>query len=216
MLLLPWAVFQFATQGVSHTHPSLLTSSFLPLHPPCLSSPHTPTHTHPHTQITIPWSPTLLCLLTTSLVLVADYYTHSIASQRIDAHRVARASSLTAFTTAMLTAYLSWQWLPPVEHGLSAGVIIGSFLLTLATVLLTRSTQRHHESLVGYSASGLPLYSSHRSPPSVLEWAGSTLSKILASSDSRRIFYFLLINLVSSYQSVNYCNQVSKLLLPSQ
>lgn len=129
---------------------------------------------------------------------VADYYTHSIATQRADASKVARASSLAPLTSAFLLAALLWRFNPPHDHTLSAGVAMGAVLLILATVMLTHPSQRPHETLVGYSTSGLPLYSSARSPPSILELVRPTLGKILESPDSRRIFYFLLLNLVSS------------------
>ena len=69
--------------------------------------------------------------------------------------------------------------------------------LVVATVMLTHPTQRSHGTLVGYSTSGLPLYSSQRGPPSIFESIRPTLGKIMDNPDSRRIFYFLIINLVS-------------------
>lgn len=64
-----------------------------------------------------------------------------------------------------------------------------------------RSTGRGG-SLVGYSAAGPPLYSFagdtlQRTSQSVIVLARSGLRQILDESDSRRIFYFLCINLVS-------------------
>jgi len=57
-------------------------------------------------------------------------------------------------------------------------------------------------SLVGYSAAGPPLYNFagdalQRTSQSVMVLARSGLRQILDESDSRRIFYFLCINLVS-------------------
>ena len=50
--------------------------------------------------------------------------------------------------------------------------------------------------LIGYSASGLPLYSGEVYPTN---WIKESLHSILINPDSRRIFYFLCLNLVSHY-----------------
>jgi len=73
-----------------------------------------------------------------------------------------------------------------------------------ATYTLTqpvRATGRG--SLVGYSAAGPPLYNFagdtlQRTSQSIMVLARSGLRQILDESDSRRIFYFLCINLVST------------------
>jgi len=59
-------------------------------------------------------------------------------------------------------------------------------------------------SLVGYSAAGPPLYSFagdtlQRTSQSMMVLARSGLRQILDESDSRSIFYFLCINLVSAF-----------------
>ena len=147
-------------------------------------------------QASISWSPVLICLLTTSLAQVVCYYTSSLALQKVDALRLGRASSLASLLSALLVAALLWYLDEPGEHGLTAGVLIGALLLVAATVMLTHPQRHAQTSLVGYSASGLPLYSSQRSPSPVMAWLGPTLSQILDNNDSRRIFYFLLLNVV--------------------
>lgn len=158
-------------------------------------------------QPTISWSSTLPCLLVTSLVLLADYYTVSIASQRVDPHSISRAGSLAAFSSALLVAWLSWYLFHPSDHGLSPGVVIGAVLFIIATPMVTRPNRPSQMILVGYSASGLPLYSSssQHTPPSALQWVRPALQKIMENQDSRRIFYFLLLNLVSCCR-VTLCN----------
>ena len=57
-------------------------------------------------------------------------------------------------------------------------------------------------SFVGYSPGGLPLYNFtgerlHKTSSSVLTFLKNGLRQILEESDSRKIFYFLCINLVS-------------------
>ena len=73
----------------------------------------------------------------------------------------------------------------------------------VATYILTSPNKGSKGSLVGYSASGLPLYSFagdalHKTSQSVLTTLKNGMRQILESSDSRRIFYFLCVNLVSN------------------
>jgi zinc transporter 5/7 len=139
-------------------------------------------------------------LLLTSLLQVADYYITSIALQRVEQHRLACVSSLASFLLAFIAAYLIWWFLPPVDHTLSAGVIIATILFVLVTPSLTHPLSRSHGILVGYSTSGLPLYQSHdKAQSSLVETARSAIIKIMENSDSRRIFYFLILNLVRGH-----------------
>ena len=149
----------------------------------------------------------LPALLLTSGVFVLDYYVESMALQRMDVHRVARAGSLASFLSALALAsaahFLSHA--PPTSHALTAGVVIASVLLLGATVALTTPFSGGHGKLVGYSTSGLPLYASQYVTPSLLRWAQISLRRILEKTDSRRIFYFLILNLVRVMIMQVYC-----------
>lgn len=148
-------------------------------------------------QLVIPWSSALPCLLLTGVLQVADYYTTSIAAQKVDHHRLACVASLASFLLAFSLACLAWWLLPPVDHTLSAGVIMATVLFVLVTPSLTRPVSRSHGILVGYSNAGLPLYQSNqKTPSSILAAIRPALVKIMENSDSRRIFYFLILNLV--------------------
>ncbi len=138
---------------------------------------------------------------------MGDYYTHALSSQKADAHRVARAGSLAAFLSALVVAAVSWHLLPTDDHALSAGVVLGAMFFVFATAMLTRPVRHSHATLVGYSSSGLPLYASQRRPPSIVEALRPILGKILENQDSRRIFYFLLLNLVGGASCCSYSNQ---------
>lgn len=141
------------------------------------------------------WWSALPCLLTTSLLQVVDFYTSSVALSKMDHHRVARTSSLSSFLFACGLATLIWWFLPPatIDHTLSVGVVIGASLFVLATPSLTRPLDRSHGILVGYSPTGLPLY---QDPPSIVHQLRGALVRIMENPDSRRIFYFLMLNLV--------------------
>ena len=79
----------------------------------------------------------------------------------------------------------------------------------VATHILTSPNKGSKGSLVGYSASGLPLYSFagdalHKTSQSVLTTLKNGMRQILESSDSRRIFYFLCVNLVSNSRTLAF------------
>ena len=147
-----------------------------------------------------PWSSLLPCLIIFSLLSVLSFYIDSFGGQHIDACHVALLSSLIPFVTALGTSCLLVYYTKDsidIHHGLSMGVVLAFILLFLATLFLTQSVRQSHGVLVGYSAAGLPLYSSqHHTSPARPNWFKPVLSQIMENSDSRRIFYFLILNLV--------------------
>ena len=157
-----------------------------------------------------PWSSLLPCLIIFSLLSVLSFYIDSFGGQHIDACRVALLSSLIPFVTALGTSCLLVYYTKDsidIHHGLSMGVVLAFILLFLATLFLTQSVRQSHGVLVGYSAAGLPLYSSqHHTSPARPNWFKPVLSQIMENSDSRRIFYFLILNLV------RMCNRSCDLL----
>ena len=165
-MLVPWAAMQLATQNIPH--PSFHSIA------------------------------TLSVVGVTQLV---DFYTTTIASQRVDPVQISRINSLLSFSVALSIATLTWYYYPVEEHGLSAGVVMATVFFLLATATLTRHNPRSSSySLIGYSPAGLPLYSAHRSMDvsysSLLSLARGGVRKIMDDTNSRRIFYFLLLNLV--------------------
>ena len=75
--------------------------------------------------------------------------------------------------------------------------------LFVAVHILTSPGRGSKGSFIGYSPAGLPLYSFtqealQRTSHSVFKVAKNGLKQILEESDSRKIFYFLCLNLVHS------------------
>ena len=181
-LLLPWVLVQLATQ--SEPLPSLGSLS-------------------------------LLLLL--GLAQLADFYSTTIAAQRVDHTKISRIGSVLSFSVALAMASLSFYWynsnnVNEEEHGLSVGVVMATIFFLVATVTLTRQTPRSSSySLIGYSSAGLPLYSTQRSLQfsygSLLSVVKDGLRKIMDDGNSRRIFYFLLLNLVGQalFVSLPFC-----------
>ena len=150
-----------------------------------------------------PWLSLILCLSVFSIVSVVDFYIASYAGQHLDTSQVAMVSSLIPFVVSLGTACLNLVLTPEgtsgSSHGLSMGVALAFVFLFLATLFLTRSARQTHGVLIGYSAAGLPLYSSSQqtSKTGSGNWFKPIMGQILENPDSRRIFLFLLLNLVS-------------------
>lgn len=179
VILLPWVTIQLVTQSVS-----------------------------------FPSFHSIGILVVLGLIQAADFYVMTIASQRVEPAKVSRMASLMSFIVALVMAGLSWYSYPGnskgEEHGLSVGAVMATIFFLVATVTLSHPTGRSSSySLVGYSSAGLPLYSTHRSSSqltyaSILSTVREGLTQIMADSNSRRIFYFLLLNLVGVVSDVSF------------
>ena len=87
------------------------------------------------------------------------------------------------------------------EHELSGGVVFAVVMFAFATDLLSSPIKQRSGAFIGYSQEGAPLFNlTHQKSQSLLLIIKSSLRDILAETDSRNIFYFLCINLVSNYE----------------
>ncbi|XP_065912027.1 proton-coupled zinc antiporter SLC30A5-like [Dysidea avara] len=143
-----------------------------------------------------------------SIVLVAEFYSdisRGISQQQSPQqpsyhHIILLATTVAAFLFAVLL------WIHPpwvnVKHDVSVGLIIATVLFLIAVSMLSHSSGvGQSRTLVGYSASGLPLYSGEVNPSS---WVKESLHSILVNPDSRRIFYFLCLNLMFTFVELLY------------
>nr|CAD7256589.1 unnamed protein product [Timema shepardi] len=141
-------------------------------------------------------------------IYVINFYVDAACIQRLELPRVARIGSVSLFLWALMAALL-WGWPYSEElvgkvtrdHTLSGGGLLSCILFILATLGLTSSSKLGAKgSLVGYSSSGLPLYNFtnsalHHTSRSILRLATGMLKQVLMDNNSRRIFYFLCLNL---------------------
>ena len=158
-----------------------------------------------------------------SLVFVVDHYAHTVASSRLEAMKVAKISYI---TVALFGLILGFQWshsaaaaissmhrslgINAQEHVVSGGVVVSTIFFILATDILSWPSPKSQKgSLIGYSSEGMPLY---RFAGNVLNRASKSsfgslsqgfLKRILEEKDSRRIFYFLCMNL--SFAFIELC-----------
>ncbi|KAM7286069.1 zinc transporter 5 [Ixodes scapularis] len=147
------------------------------------------------------------------VLFVLDYYVESVCQARLGPQASAKLGSLTVFSAALALA-LAWRGhalgLPnywgsptPEQHLLSGGLVFAWLMFVLATVVLSSPDQKGSKgTLVGFSSGGHPLYNfngdalQRGSGYSFLHLLKLGLTQIMKESDSRRIFYFLCINLL--------------------
>ena len=87
--------------------------------------------------------------------------------------------------------------------------LIFFILNNVATEILSRPLSKHKGSFIGYSSVGNPLYSLtgetlKKTSMSMVTVVKNILREILAQTDSRRIFYFLCVNLMFTFVELSY------------
>ncbi|XP_076443611.1 proton-coupled zinc antiporter SLC30A5-like [Babylonia areolata] len=155
-------------------------------------------------------------------VCIIDYYIESVAVNHLQGPRVALYSAAAMFGGAVL---LSYTWNHPYmarvstlhklkdviteDHVLSWGVIFSVLVFILATRMLVSTGRPSKGSFIGYSPTGIPLYSFPgdalmQTSHSIMAVLKGGLKQILEESDSRKIFYFLCINLSFTFVELIY------------
>ncbi|XP_052795023.1 proton-coupled zinc antiporter SLC30A5-like [Mya arenaria] len=161
--------------------------------------------------------------LFTLFVLVIDYYIEAVAANHLQPVRTAEFGAYAIFGSALFLA-LTWnhpyttrittmhklQEIITEDHVLSWGVIFSLGAFMLATKILCSPAGRSNKgSFIGYSMDGMPVYSFsgdalQRTSQSVIMHMRNALKQVLEDSDSRKIFYFLCINLAFTFVEMIY------------
>ncbi|CAB3377964.1 Hypothetical predicted protein [Cloeon dipterum] len=155
----------------------------------------------------------ILPMITASVcIYVLEFYINSFTLQKLPPNRVARVGSISVFLSSLLCAYLWSSAANQVtkadptsytvaDHSLSGGSIFACILFILASLSLTSDLKQGTKgSFIGYSETGLPLYSFrnsalHQTSKSFFNLGATIVKQILASQNSRKIFYFLCLNM---------------------
>jgi zinc transporter 5/7 len=140
-----------------------------------------------------------------------DFYAEQLAIVKLERIRTFRYGTLTMIFSALI-ASLIWiktatiasnhiwfgRTIQVEEHELSGGVVFAVVMFAFATDLLLSPIKQRSGAFIGYNLEGVPLFNlTHQKSQSLVLILKSSLRDILAESDSRQIFYFLCINLVS-------------------
>ncbi|VDO08853.1 unnamed protein product [Haemonchus placei] len=136
--------------------------------------------------------------------MVLDFYAESVCFQHVadPVMAAARWSPVTMFSCALGLAWVWYAGQGLEDHHVTSGVIITVIAFVLASVSLTSAGGPKHRGgeLIGMSDSGMPLFAYkeaflQKTGRSLILFFKDTLREILANSDSRRIFWFLCVNL---------------------
>ena len=144
-------------------------------------------------------------------LFVTDFYVEQLAVVKLDRIRTCRYGTLTMIFSSLAVSLLwvktatvanSSVWFGRTieieEHQLSGGVVFSVVMFAFATDLLSSPIKQRSGAFIGYSQEGTPLFNlTHQKSKSLLLILKSSLRDVLAEPDSRQIFYFLCINLVS-------------------
>lgn len=183
-------------------------------------------------QSMIPSSAVIFQLLSaTFLVYVFDYYMSQSCSSKMEGRVFAKYSFLFVASSALVFALF---WTPPAglvaiktealgsstsplvvqdEHVVSTGVVISYAFFAVATHILLNPNSRagsRQGQLVGYSPAGLPFYALQTdnlwggtgTPPWV--HLKNFIKQVLDEPDSRKIFYYLLVNMIFTFVEFIY------------
>ncbi|KRY50561.1 Zinc transporter 5 [Trichinella britovi] len=115
---------------------------------------------------------------------------------------ISRLSSVVSYSISLPVSLIWFHSSIDVAHRISVGVLFATVLFAFATLMLTtpNAPKARTGQFVGYSSAGLPLYVSgedflQRTSHSLVAFVKNTIHQILAQPDSRRIFFFLCVNL---------------------
>ncbi|RUS79405.1 hypothetical protein EGW08_012818 [Elysia chlorotica] len=153
---------------------------------------------------------------------VFDFYIEGLAVSHLQPIKTALLSPIAIFSSAI---FLSLTWTHPYvtritsmhklseiiteDHVLSAGVLFSTAAFLLASRMLLVRGRAAKGNFIGYNPAGLPLYSMsseafQKTSQSVLSVLKNGLRQILEDGDSRKIFYFLCINLGFTFVELLY------------
>ena len=150
-------------------------------------------------------------LLISVFLFILDFYVEQMAIVKLDRIRTFRYGTFTMIFSALILSLLwvktatvvnSGAWFGRMiqveEHELSGGVVFAVVMFAFATDLLSSPIKQRSGAFIGYSQEGVPLFNiTQQKSQSLLLIIKSSLRDVLAENDSRQIFYFLCINLVS-------------------
>ena len=123
------------------------------------------------------------------------FYGYHLVHNVIETTRYVRFGSLVTFVTGVCVAAVNSFYTVDTSHGITVGLVMSSVLLACGVYLLSEPTPRHLDVSGRYSGAGLPLFGTQTRATTWVSALKTNLAKILSAHDSRRIFFYLTINL---------------------
>lgn len=207
VIIAPWAIFNLFTSIIDPSAYTSLTDDSDIL----------------NNQIQHTWLYYLIPTFLMSLfIFVFDFYVDSYVSNKTESNFTSKYGSIFVFTTSVGLSFI-WNYphlvkvmvvdqiktIVEQEHALSSGVVIAYCLFVIATHSLSYPLTIHKGSFIGYSSVGSPLYSLtgenlKKTSMSMITVTKNVLREIIANNDSRKIFYFLCLNLLFTFVELIY------------
>ena len=132
------------------------------------------------------------------IAFLCCFYGYHLVHNVIETARYVRYGTLVAFATGVCVAAVSSFYTIDPTHGITVGLVMSSILLACGVYLLSEPTPRHLEvsgRYTGYSGAGLPFFATQTGASTWVSTLRTNLAKILSAHDSRKIFFYLTINL---------------------
>ena len=126
---------------------------------------------------------------------LASFYGYHLVCSVIETTRYVRYGTMIAFATGAGFSIGNMITNVDTTHDITVGLVMSAILIACGVYLLSEPVPRHHEVGGRYSGGGLPVFASQTRGNS---WASSiktNMAKILSTHESRRIFFYLTINL---------------------
>ena len=123
---------------------------------------------------------------------VAYFYGKTVVQSVVESTKYVRFGTGIGFATAagIATGTILSDSISSQAHGITVGLVISAILIGCGVFLLSEPTSRHLE-----PSGRLPLYAMQTRANTWMSIFRSSLGKILSSRDSRRILFYLLVNL---------------------
>ena len=126
---------------------------------------------------------------------LACFYGYHLVCNVIETTRYVRYGTMIAFATGAGFSIGNMVTNADTTHDITVGLAMSAILIACGVYLLSEPVPRHQEVGGRYSGGGLPVFASQTRGNS---WASSiktNMAKILSTHESRRIFFYLTINL---------------------
>ncbi|KAI6659077.1 Zinc transporter 5 [Oopsacas minuta] len=129
------------------------------------------------------------------IAYLACFYGYHLVHSVIETTKYVRFGTMIAFATGSGFSIGNMIYNVDTTHDITVGLAMSAILIACGVYLLSEPTPRHQEIGGRYSGSGLPLLATQTRGTSWVSAFKNNMGKILSAHESRRIFFYLTINL---------------------
>ena len=129
------------------------------------------------------------------IAYLACFYGYHLVHSVIETAKYVRYGTMIGFATGTGISIGNMLSYSDTTHDITVGLVMSAILIACGVYLLSEPTPRHLEVGGRYSGAGLPLFATQTRGTSWASAFKSNMTKILSAHESRRIFFYLTINL---------------------